>query len=193
MSVANEERKALGLPVRTSDPMSGVTGDQELFKYALITPVEPYGIAEFEVEQQVVKEDGSTKVERQTIKRNVPRHVSTMALGNLNSKEVALARLYAELARVAAWNGYNNIAINYYIKWVDLNVTSQSHLSHLLDEVLSEMVQVTRKEESMTGTRDFNEEKGNKLEDFINKWKNKNSSEFTGQQAQQQSQHFGLR
>lgn len=188
MSASNEERKSLGLPVRQlDDPMANVKGDEQNFRYAIITPVEPFSIATYE---RIVQDNNGGK-KKEEIKRNVPRLVATMALGNLNSKEVALARVYAELALMCAWNGYDNIAINYFRKWEHLCVISQSHYSHLLDKILSETVQVTRKEESLSETHDSSQEKGDGLAKFIDKWKNKDSSQFTGGVSAQGGQQFG--
>lgn len=184
MSILSDERKSLGLPVRTSDPMASVTGDNELFKYALITPHEPHGLATFEIEKQVSDGNGGVTIKKEEYKRNVPHLVSTMALGNLNTKEVALARIYAEMARVCAWHGYQNLAIDYYLKWVHLNVTSQSYQAQLLRQILTETVSVSRKEESLAGTHDFNADKKNKLGELVDKWKNKDSSQFMGQNSQ---------
>ncbi len=195
VTAIDAERKTLGLPVRTSDPMSNVTGDKELFKYALITPHEPHGLATFEGERQVPDDNGGTKIEKYEFKRNVPHLVSTMALGNLNTKEVALARIYAEMARICSWHGYTNVAIDYYLKWVHLNVTSQSHQAQLLRQILTETVSVSRKEESLAGTHDFSAERKSKLGEMVDKWKNKDSSAFTGggQGVQQGTRPFGLR
>ena len=188
------ERKSLGLTVRSPDPMQNVQGDNELFKYALITPKEPFTVATFEREYTEFDKDGKPVVKKESMRRNVPQLVSTMALGNLNTKEVALARLFAEMSRMCSWHGYYNLAIDYYLKLVHLNVTSQAHQMQLLQQILTETVSVHRKEESMAGTRDYSSEKTDKFKEFIDKWKQKDAagSSLTGQGAQGY-QNMGLR
>jgi hypothetical protein len=185
----DQERKGLGLPMRTSDLVSQIGGDEQLFKIALITPQEPIGIANFEI----TKPDGT----KENIRVNVPKLVPTMAIGNLNIKEVYLARIFAEMSRICAFNGYNDLAIQYYLKWVHLDVTGQSYMGQLLTQVLTETVSINRKEEAMSGTHDFTGEKRSKLNELMNKWKSKDGSAFTGQQGTQpqgqQGTQFGLR
>lgn len=186
----DEERKSLGLASRTpGDLMAQVTGDQELFKYELITPHEPMAVAEFEYFYDAPDGNGGTVQKTGKYKKIVPKLVSTMALGNLNTKEVGLARIYTELSRIAARHNYTNIAISYYLKVVHLNVTSQSHQAQLLSQILSETVRVSRKEETWAGTNEA-PEKPSKLQEVINKWKDSGTGGFSGNSGQQP---WGLR
>jgi len=187
------ERKSLGLAVRTNDPMSNVSGDEQLFKSFLVKPVEPMTIASFEQEYSSTDEQGNPCIKTRTIKRNVPMLSSTMALGNLNTKEVTLARIFTEMARKCAWHGYFDLAINYYLKMVHLNITSQSYQSQLLRQILTETVSVSRKEESLAGTRDFNQEKGSNMGAWMEKLKGKVDNAQQGQTATSQPTNFGLR
>ena len=192
----DHERHGLGLPVtRTSNPMDDVTGDTELFKRALITPQHPFELTKFSIMQIIENSDGTTIEKAKEIQRMVPKLVSTMALGNLTTPEVKLARYYTEISRVCAWYGYLELAINYYLKVVHLNVTSQSHMSQLLTQILTESVNVNRKEVSMTGNRDYTGEqtKSGGLAGLMDKIKSKTGDTSIAGQGAEGYHEMGLK
>jgi len=150
-NVVREELIGAGLlPARPDGTMYQT--DEPMFKTQLITPQEPI--------EYLKLSDGRIVA--------VPKLTQTMALGNLNTTEVKLARLYAYLELTCKRYGYYDTAINYYYKIVHLNVTSQSHQAQLLSQVLTQNVRVSRREESFLTQRETAEKGvGNNIVDKI--------------------------
>ena len=122
-NIINDERKATGLLQRRDDKdvSTMLQNDEQIFKTWIATPREPVTSNKFKLPGSEV-----------TYEEILPKIVSTMALGNLSTREVQLMRLYLEMARRSQRHGYMNVAINLYYKVVFLCVSSQSHMNTTL-------------------------------------------------------------
>jgi hypothetical protein len=185
-SIIDSERKALGLTKRDPDNVTSfLQGDDQLFKTWVATPREPVANLKYKVRQP----DGSLS----ELEETVPKLVATMALGNLNTKEVQLMRMYLELARRVQRHGYYNVAINLYYKVVFLCVSSQSHLAFLARQLFTENVSVLRKEESLSDTRDLTPQQKDKVGAFMDKIKSADGSSMWGKGGIKESGTYGMR
>jgi len=170
-NIINDERKATGLLQRRDDKdvSTMLQNDEQIFKTWIATPREPVTSNRFKI-------PGSEVMYEEIL----PKVVSTMALGNLNTREVQLMRLYLEMARRAQRHGYMNVAINLYYKVVFLCVSSQSHMAFLARQLFTENVIVQRKEESYTDSRDSTPQEKGGAAAFIDKLKRADGSTMWG-------------
>lgn len=175
----DKERVSMGLKKRDQNDITSILqGDDQIFKTWVATPREPIGISEY-------------KENEKTITTIVPKLVATMALGNLNTKEVQLMRLYFEIARRAQRHGFMNVAINLYYKVVLLCLSSQSHMAFLARQLFTENVNVLRKEETMSDTRDSTPQKKDVFASLQERLKKTDGSAFMGEKYKNDS--YGIR
>ena len=171
-NIINDERKSLGLYKRDKDDATSfIQSDAELFKTWIATPREPTG-----TDRRKVKVDGKDEI----FESAIPKMVPTMALGNLNTKEVQLMRLYLEMARRAQRHGYMNVAINLFYKVVFLCVSSQSHMAFLARQLFTENVNVVRKEETYADTKNSTPQEKDKLGGLMDKIKGADGTTMWG-------------
>jgi len=143
MGIIEQTLKQEGVPVSDRDNYlpGGIDSSEELFKLYLANPERA---SEF-VEYLTNEVDEKTGVQLK-VREAIPRLVRTMALGNLTTQEVKATRYLLSLGDTLFRLGYTGIAVFYYNKVVELNVTSQPHMGNMLRQLLIHSVGIQRTE-----------------------------------------------
>lgn len=108
--------------------------DETQFHNKLITPESP--------DQYVQTQDGEVM--------RLPAYSHTMSIGNFDTRDLNVARLYFSIARIAENHGYYGVAIEWLTRVVDMSVTSLSHQGKLLTQLTTQHYGIYRKEEVST-------------------------------------------